>query len=386
MSTVRGLLEQIFRQFEASYESINTVELSRSAMLHNFDYLKRLYRADHVIPVLKANAYGHGLESVLDILSEREMPYVAVDGYHEALEVRAVSDFNVLVMGPVLPENFKKVDTRHTAYVIQDMSVLNVLTNLNRHIRIHLEFNTGLNRQGFEPDELKAVFTLLNDNPNIELEGVMTQFYDAANPDLKAVKSQTKVFDDIVAKVKKAGFRPKYIHIAKTSGLNNGTSKYANTIRPGGGLYGINPLGEDHPFFDQLNQLKPVLGLYSRIIKVRSIDKGEGIGYRHSFKAPDKLTTAVLPIGYAEYVPVTLSGKGCFMHKGQPLGIIGDVCMNHTIVDITGTRAKLWDRVEVISRDISSPNSIRQIWKRFNLYQYELLVRISPEIRRVIVN
>lgn len=378
-------MEQFFRQFEASFETINSVELSKSALLENFDLLKKLYRADHVIPVLKSNAYGHGLEHVLRMLEEREVPCVAVDSYHEALEVRAVSDYDVLVMGAVLPENFNKIEIRHAIYVIQDMSVLNVLTNSRRSIRIHLEFNTGLNRDGFEAGELKEIVALLKDNPHIELEGVMTQFYDASNPDQVATKTQIKQFDEIVAQIKKAGFDPEYIHISKTNGLTDATSRFANTIRPGGGLFGINIAPDEHPFFDQLEQLRPVLGLYSRAIKLRQLAKGEGVSYGHTFKAGRDMLTAVIPVGYAEALPRQLSNAGVLRHKTGDLPIIGQVAMNHTIVDASQSKLKLWDRVEVISPDRGRPNSIRQLWKSHQLYPYEMLVGISDDIRRKIV-
>jgi alanine racemase len=386
MSTVRGILEQFFRQFEASYEAINTVELSRSALLENFDFLKKLYRAEHVIPVLKSNAYGHGLENVLKILEERDVPCVAVDSYHEALEVRAVSDYEVLVMGPVLPENFNKIETRHISYVIQDMSVLNVLTNSRRSIRIHLEFNTGLNRAGFEVRELRDVINVLRDNPQIELEGVMTQFYDAANPNQRATKAQIREFDDIVAQIKKAGFEPEYVHIAKTNGLTDSDSRFANTIRPGGGLYGINITPQDHPFFEQLEQLKPVLAFYTRIIKLRTLAKGEGVGYEHTFKAEKRTPTAIIPVGYAEGLPAVLSNGGTLRHKNGELPIIGRIAMNHTALNASQTKVKLWDRVEVISPNRGRPNSIRRLWLDFGLYPYDVLVGISADIRRKVVN
>lgn len=385
MSTVRGILEQFFRQFEANFEDINTVELSQSALLHNFDLLKKLYRADFVIPVLKSNAYGHGLDTVLKMLDEREVPYVAVDSYHEALEVRAISDFNVLVMGPVLPENLNKIDTRHAAYVMQDMSVLNVLTNSRHSLKIHLEFNTGLNRQGFEEAELKDVLAILNDNPQIELDGVMTQLYDAANPDQKATRAQIKLFDLIVEKIKKAGFNPPYIHFAKTNGLADASSRYANTIRPGGGILGINPLPEEHPYFDQLDQLQPVLGLYSRIIKLRQLKAGEGVSYGHTFKAKKPMTMGVVPLGYAEGIQRDLSNRGVVTHKGKPMSIIGTVGMNHTIIDVGEVNPRLWDRVTVISPKRDAPNSIGRLFRDYGLYHYEVLTDISPDIRRKII-
>jgi alanine racemase len=213
----------------------------------------------------------------------------------------------------------------------------------------------------------------------------MTQFYDAANADQKATKTQIKQFDDIVGQIIKAGFNPAFVHIAKTNGLTDSTSRYANTIRPGGGLYGINIVPDEHPFFDQLEQLMPVLGLYSRAIKMRQLKPGEGVSYGHTFKAKQDLMTAVIPIGYAEGVPRLLSNVGVFRYKNSKLPIVGQVAMNHTIVDTSQSKLKLWDRVEVISPDRSKPNSIRQLWKLHELYPYQTLVGISPDIRRKII-
>lgn len=388
MSTLRGILEQFFRQFEASYEALNIIEISRSAFLHNFDLLKKLYKVEHVIPVLKSNAYGHGLENILSILDDRVVPYVAVDGYNEALEVRAYSDMDVLVMATVLPENFSKIETRHVAYVIQDMSVLNVLTNIRRSLKIHLEFNTGLNRQGFDASELKDIIQTLKGNPHIELDGVMTQFYDATNTNRDSVDEQINKFDSIVAKLRKAGLKPKYIHIAKTTGISSQPSKYVNTIRPGAGLYGVNPFekSQGKSLIKKLSQLKPVLSMSSRVIKIRKIEAGEGVGYGHTFIAKRPMKIAVLPIGYYEGLNRALGGEATLSYKNQPLQIIGKIDMNHTTLDVTSSPLRMWDRVEVISRNPEAPNSLASWWKDFGLYPYQTLVRLSPNIRRRVVD
>lgn len=388
MSTVRGILEQFFRQFEASYESLNAIEVSRSAILNNFDFLKKLYKSKYVIPVLKSNAYGHGFETILKILDDREVPYVAVDGYHEALEVRAFNEVEVLVMATVLPENFSKIETKHTTYVIQDMSVLNVLTNLRRPVKIHLEFNTGMNRQGFERSEVKQVIQLLKDNPHIELDGVMSHLYDANNSTRESVHDQAAQFDEIVTKIKRAGLKPKYIHLSKTGGLLDPPSLHVNTIRPGIGLYGINPFetSNDKALIKKFSTLKPALSLISRVTKIRELEAGEGVSYGHEYVTRRPITMAVIPVGYYEGLNKVLSGEATLSYRNQPLPIIGRIGMNHTILDVSSAKIRLWDRVEVINRDPKAPNSLVSWWKDYGLYPYESLVRLSPEIRRRIVD
>jgi alanine racemase len=378
-------MEQFFRQFEASYEALNMIEISRSAFLHNFDLLKKKYKVEHIIPVLKSNAYGHGLENILNILDDREVPYVAVDGYNEALEVRAFGDVDVLVMATILPENFSKIETKRTAYVIQDMSVLNVMTNIRRAIKIHLEFNTGLNRQGFESSELKSIIPLLKDNPQIELDGVMTHLYDASSSKRASIKAQVEEFDKIVSRLKKAGLKPRYVHISKTAGIDV-KSQHVNTIRPGAGLYGINPFltcGKE-ALIKKFADLRPVLSLKSSVVKIRNIEQGEGVGYGHAYVAKRSIKTAVIPLGYYEGLPVALAGEATLSYKNQPLSIIGRIAMNHTILDVTSSNIKMWDKVEVISRNPEAPNSLASWWQDFGLYPLEVLSKLSPNIRRKI--
>lgn len=385
MATIRGVIEQFFSQFETGYEPLNSIELSQSALLHNYDYLKKIFRADHVIPVLKCNAYGHGYE-ILKILEARDLTLVAVDGYDEALEVRALSDFDVLVMGGILPENYIKVDTKHVIFVIQDMSVLNVLTNLRRDIKIHIEFDTGMNRQGFDVSETKEVIRTLKENTHIELNGLMSHLYNSIGKNQKSTKDQMQQFDEIVAQFKKAGFNPEYIHLSKTSGVTDASSKYVNAIRPGIGLYGINPLDDDHLFYEHLEVLQPVMAAYTRVVKTRHIKSGEGVSYNHTFKAKKDMDIAVLPFGYGDGLSEQLSNSGFLRYKKQALPIIGQVCMNHTMLDITGTNVKMWDRIEVISRERDAPNSIRRLKIDHGFNPHVMLTRISSEIRRKIVD
>lgn len=387
MNSIRRVLGQLVRQLETSYSSLNRIELSKSALLHNLDYLKALSGAEYIIPVLKANAYGHGIESIAEILDNEDIPYVAVDGYHEALEVQATSDLNVLVMGAILPENVNKLDQKKLAFVVQDMAILQVLTNVRRPIKIHLEFNTGMNRQGFDFTEIKSVIRLLKDNDQIELDGLMSHFYDADNEKTdKAVREQSELFDSIVKEFWRAKLKPRYIHLQQTAGSTKSFTKTANTIRPGIGIYGISPLHEHDPYHIKLDGLKPVLSAYSRIIKIRELKAGDGVSYNHVYHTKTPARVGVVPFGYYDGMPKELSGKISYKVKGKLVPQIGRICMNHSMIDITESKAKLWDEVEIISRDKDSPNSIQNISKQFDIFPYSLLVKIAPDTRREIVD
>jgi alanine racemase len=382
-------MEQFFRQFDANYQPHTKIHLSQSAIVHNFYYLQQLYEAEYVIPVLKANAYGHGLSEITQILEEAEIkvPYIAVDSYQEALQVRALSDYDVLVMGAVLPQNFTRIDVKHITYVIQDISALSVLSNQRRTTRIHLEFDTGLNRQGFSASEVKDIIPLLKDNPQIQLDGVMSHFYDSNSNDRSSLDTQVERFDAIVARIKKAGFDPPYIHIAKTTGMSETGSQHTNAIRIGAGLYGLNLLDQNNPIYAQFEPLRPVLRLTSSIIKQRTLNKDEGVGYGHTYRAPqDGTVIGVVPFGYADGLPPELGNSGSIVYRTTELPIVGTVAMNHIAVNLTDVKAGLWKRVEIISSDIESPASLRHRQQTNNIYPLRFLASLSPDIRRVIVD
>ena len=124
----------------------------------------------------------------------------------------------------------------------------------------------------------------------------------------------------------------------------------------------------------------------SRVIKIRKIEAGEGVGYGHTFTAKRPMKIAVLPIGYYEGLNRVLGGEATLSYKNQPLQIIGKIDMNHTTLDVTSSPVRMWDRVEVISRNPEAPNSLASWWRDFGLYPYQTLVRLSPNIRRRVVD
>ena len=384
---IRKAAKQFIRRLAANgYQSLNQIELSRQRLLSNISYIQKLHPNHDIIAVLKANAYGHGLAEIARMLSDADCAFLAVDGYFEAAQIRDITRHRILVMGFIKPQNVSLLDTKRCSFVVQDVAGLRAFGKLNRPVRIHMELNTGMYRLGLEPDELTEYLQVLKQYPKLQLEGVMTHLADADNPKTETYTTkQVRLFDRTIERILAEGFQPRFLHVAQTAGSTKARSRYANTIRLGIGLYGINPLQPSDKHFGDLAGLQPVLALKSTIIKTYDLKQGDRVSYNGVFIAPADMRIGILPFGYYEGLPRELSNRGIVSVGKQHLPILGAVCMNHTIIDISKTKLAVGNEVTVISANPSDSNSVLAASLAYNLFSYDWLVKLSSTIKRVVV-
>ena len=386
--SIRKDVDSLLRKFEKEFATHNLIEVSRSALLHNLDVFADL-SGKQVIPVLKANAYGHGIESVATALKDRELPYIAVDGYFEALRIREVSDQPVLVMGAILPENFARMKYDNFAFVVQDAATIHAIGKTGKHVKVHVECNTGFNRYGAKPDDVLNLVKVIQHYPNLELEGVMSHLADADGDDPATIDSAVELYDDCVERVRAAGVNPTILHIAQTLGSVQAKSKYANAIRLGIGLYGIDPFPKSHARYGVLKDTRPALRLISTITKINELEKGDKVSYNYTFTAPKKMRIGVLPLGYYEGAWTLARGVGKQVGDvkvgEQFTPIVGRVCMNHTMISLDGIDTNVGDTVVVYSNDRKDRNAIGNIAHEYGLFNYAVLTSLNSSVRRVLV-
>lgn len=340
-----------------------------------------------MIPVLKSNAYGHGIKQVAQILKSRKPPYLAVDGYYEGLKIREISNQKILIMGMIRPENFESINPSGFAFSVHDIETIKAMKKSNKKYLVHIEIDTGMSRHGVRTENLKHFVNLIKQCKNIHIDGVMTHLADADNPnDNQYTQLQTKRFDESVKIIKEAGFNPKYIHIAQSAGSTKVNSEYANAIRTGLALYGINPLDKADKYSKVLSNLVPVLSLTSTVSKIQKINPGESVSYNRTFIAKKETTVGILPIGYYEGIPRSLSNTGNVIVNNKSVDIIGRVCMNHMMIDISDTVAKVGDEVIIISNNPKINISLEKICNTHRLFNYGLLAGLSGNIRRTIID
>jgi len=380
---IRTTIDRLIRRFEKDFDTHNRIEVLKKALLHNYDLFARL-SGKEVIPVLKGNAYGHGIEQVAAALRDRSFSYIAVDGYFEALRVRKVSRQPVLIMGAIKPENFARLTYDGFAFVVQDAATIRALGAIKKKVKVHLECNTGMNRYGAAPSQLAELTRLILGYPNLTLEGVMSHLADSDGDDIETVASAVQHYDECVELILGAGGTPTLFHVAQTAGSVKAVSKYATAMRLGIGLYGINPFSPSHTLHDTLAGLQPALRFVSTITKTIELKKGDKVSYNYTFTAPRSMTIGIIPAGYYEGVNRALSNKGVVSQGDMYLPIVGRVCMNHTMIELPSPVA-IGTEVSVYSSDPSAKNSIDITAQKHGLFNYNLLTALSADVRRILV-
>ena len=347
--------------------SLITINISRSALLHNMEQFKS---AKTVVPVLKSNAYGHGLVEVASIL-ENKAEFFIIDSYFEVEALRNEGiKTPLLTIGYVKPENINKNKLKNVSFVISSMEILGKIKGATK---IHLKIDTGMNRQGILPDDLEKAVDLIKNNKNIILEGICSHLADTDHND--SIENQITKWNKIVEKIKSEFHSIKYVHLSNTFGHNYTDKIIANTSRLGIGLYGL------------AQNLKPVLEMKTIITGVKKIKKRETVGYGRTFIAPQDMTIATIPVGYYEGIDRRLSNKGFVKVNEIFCPIVGRISMNITTIDVSEIpEIKIGDEVIVISRNKQDKNSIENISKTIDETKpYEIVVHIPSQLRRVIV-
>lgn len=372
------------------YEPLISISISRGRLIHNLREFRRLMPRGWVAPVLKSNAYGHGLLETASILkNEPAVPFFVVDSYFEAVALRAKGiKTPLLVVGYTRPGTIAKSNLKKVAFTVTTIDTLKSIKDISSPVRIHLKIDTGMRRQGILEEELPFAIEIIKSNRLIFLEGVCTHFCDADNDDESFTESQIDHWNRAVRELKAAFNGIWYFHAAATDGSLFSEDIQSNVLRIGIGLYGISPNEKLRRRLD----LKPVLSMSTIVTGMKMLMRGETIGYGKTFRADRDLCIATLPIGYYEGLDRGLSNSG-FVEVGEnrvACPIIGRVSMNISSIDasaVPGTCAlKMGMPVTVISNDPESPCSLRSHAKNSGAFEYELAVHIPSHLKRVVID
>jgi len=370
--------------FRQKLRVFNRVELFAANLRDNFRLFQKNCPKISIFPVLKSNAYGHGLSEIFKILKSEKPPFVALDSFFEALEIWKIQKYPALLIGPTMPENVSAMNFDFLAISVDTFELLRAVAATKKPIKIHLKWNSGMNRRGFEIADLPEVFAILRKNPKLKIDGIFSHFADADHFQNDFTEKQNAVFSQIVDAFFEQKIYPKWIHLGNSAGAMKTKDRRINAARVGIGLFGINPLDPRDQLFPKLKKLKPVMRVVSTILKTRDLARGEKVSYNGTFSAPRKMRVGVAPFGYFEGLDRRLSNAG-FFQIGENFGkICGRVCMNLTVFEIPKT-AKIGDEIGILSENPAAKNSAEKIAKMTGTIPYEVLTRISPTIRREIV-
>lgn len=362
------------------------IEINAESLKYNVGRFKTLYPHHHLAAVLKSNAYGHGLKEVGRFFDrQKEVECFVVDSIIEAQTLRDVGTRKpIIILGYIPRAALKSLNKiKRVIFVVNSAEQAELLqVAIDFKLQVHLKVDTGMNRQGIGADELAHVISVLKSNKNISITGMMSHLADADGPSGAATQEQIRKWKIALQTYKKlitVNSRHTF-HFAATAGARYLSTAESNLIRAGIGLYGFDTTQ------DKQLKVKPALSFWAKIVNLKEIKAGEKIGYNFTFTAPKDMKIAVLPCGYYEGIPRTLSNNGFFYYKGTPLPILGRISMNLTVVDVTDVSEPLHleDEVEIYSVNPEQSNSVENIAKLCDTIPYEILVRLAPTIRRVI--
>jgi len=373
------------------YDSRPTfAEIDLNALHHNFKVIRSsVPRGTEILAVVKADAYGHGF---MDI--SRELEHLGVNAFGVAFLAEGIQlrksgiDKPVLLLGGVYPGQERKCIGYNLSTVIFTLEQAQALNQaagkLFRKAQVHLKIDTGMGRLGIQYTDVPAFMQELRKLPNIALEGIISHFASADELDEQGrhfTRLQAERFEWVIAETRKAGFAPRYIHIANSAGALLRNIPGCNLVRPGIALYGAIPSAD----FQGKLDLHPVMRLKSRIAMLKWVEPGTTISYARRFTASNRTLIASVPVGYADGYCRALTNKGAVLVRGQRAQVTGTVCMDWIMLDVTAvTGVAVGDVVTLIGSDTSGDCiHAEELAAAAGTIPYEIFCGISKRVPRV---
>ncbi len=336
-----------------------------------------------VIAVVKANAYGHGSGQVARALEEAGASILACADIEEGAVLRAAGvRAQILVFGALSVSDLDglfdcdltpTISTPGAAQAVQAAAA-----KYKRRLRYHLKIDTGMNRLGFRFDNLRRTLPGLFASANLELEGLYTHFATADVPDVPLFEQQRVRFDRAIVEVGALGGAPRYRHAANSAALLRDSRVWHDLVRPGLLLYGIVP-----PPLASTIPLTPVMTLVSRVVAVKGMRTGEITGYGGRFTAERPTTIAIVPAGYADGLDLRLAGRGSVLIRGRRAAIVGSICMDMLMADVTGMDISPGDEVVILGAQGVDRLDAREIAATIGTIPWEIVCRVGSRIERV---
>lgn len=361
------------------------LEIDLNALKHNFEYLKsKLKNNTKFLAVVKAFAYGNDADEIANYLQDLNIDYFAVAYANEGVALRQAGVTKPILVLHTLKVNFDILIENHLEPNLYNAKILNEFIAFSEarkenHYPIHIKFNTGLNRLGFWENNVDYIVSKLKATKAIKVKSLFSHL--AASEDLNEeafTNGQIGAFKTIAESFSGAlGYQP-MLHISNTSGVLNYPDAHFDMVRCGIGLYGYGNSEKESA------HLKPIASLKTVISQIHHIEKGESVGYNRAYKSNTSSTkTATLPLGHADGISrIYGNGKGFVTINGKKAPIVGNVCMDMIMVNITDIDCKEGDEVVVFDGKTTTAETLAE---HAGTISYELITSISQRVKRVII-
>jgi alanine racemase len=357
-------------------------EIDGRALAANFKELARVAGSDvGVLPVMKSDAYGHGFALVGRFLREAGAERFGVATTSEGRDLRAAGvNGTIVVLGGVYPAEYEQVVEARLAPVVWEAGTAEALAALAREagrvVTLHVKVDTGMSRLGVAPADAPELIQRLRAIDGVTVEGLLTHFCNAEAVEGPETRRQLARFTELVRALEHADLLPPVVHAANSAATLTTQAAHFDWVRPGLALYGVYPSAS----MRGLATLRPAMRFVTGIVALRSLPAGTGVSYGTTFVTKRTSRIATLPAGYADGYPRALSNRGRVLVRGRRVPVVGRVCMDHTMIDVTDVPdVEVGDQVTLWGDGLP----IEEVATLAETIPYELLVRVGARVPRV---
>ncbi len=370
------------------------VEVDTASLRHNFSAVKSIVPKDaHIMAVVKANAYGAGAIKASEIFLQEGANYLGVAALDEALELRShFPKTPILILGYSPNSNASMLIDNDLSAMVFSLEQAEVFSQMalksQKRLKVHLKIDTGMHRLGLEPN-FKSIETIkkIRALKGLEIEGIFTHLSNADAKIKTHAKNQMKAFNAFLEQLLEQKIEFQYRHAYNSAGIlslcNGNENRLLNLYRPGIMLYGFYPsngMKESCPTI-----LKNVISLKARIVQIRSVKKGEFIGYGEHFYTNEETLVGVLALGYADGLMRALGNRIQVVINNQLAPLIGKVCMDQCFIKLNNIQAKEGDEVILFGDKSAKANDASEIAMLLNTIAYETISTLSKRLERVYI-
>ena len=382
---------------------ITWVEVKNSAIQHNLRQFQKITnKKAKIMAIVKSNAYGHGMVEIAKLVVKAKVDWLGVVNLEEALVLCRAKIKKPIFILSFWPFNSQvkegiKYNIDFPVYTLNQAKFLSkIAQQLKKQVNIHIKVDTGASRIGILPNQVLAFIKKITQLPNLKLRGIFTHYADSESKNQSYTNQQTTKLKKIINDLKIAGLEVPFVHAGCSASTINNPNTFFNLVRIGISLYGFWPSKETKEFAKlkkiKIN-LKPALTWQTRIIQIKQVGKNTNIGYDKTFKTKKKTKLAILPIGYWDGYsrllsnPSTVnSGQGEVLIHKKRCPILGRICMNLTIIDVSKiNKVKINDKVVLIGKQGKEEITAEEIAQKTKTINYEVITRINPLIPRIYI-
>ena len=370
--------------YQPSESSPTSASVDLTALAQNVALVRRLAPHADVLAVVKANAYGHGAIEITGALQQLAVRRFGVATVDEGVALRqaGIRD-DIVVLGATMPAQFSDLVAHRLTPVLYRADLVQafaaaVETGIAPY-PIHIKVETGMGRLGVLPHELPELLSRSELRAPLRLEGLMTHLADADNPDAGQTEEQLARFQQVLNQIQERGLAIPLIHVANSAGIIKYPKSLHSLVRPGIMLYGYHTLANH----TQGHELQPILTWKTTIAHMHTSPPGSSVSYNRTFIAARTTHVAVLPVGYADGYNRLLSNRGQVLIGGRRVPVIGRVCMDMTMVDVTDVRAvQVGQEAILIGQQGMERITAADLAAWQQTIPYEILCAIGPRVPR----